>query len=320
MWKPQSRWIIALVSVALVAWGVAPAYGQRLARPVPQGGQQWEVVTGVESADKAVQVLKFYPATITVNVGDTITWTNPTPEIHTVTFLAPGQPRPRFDPNDPQQAAPQGDGRLDGSHYLNSGILQAGQQQSWTVTAAQPGTYQYICLVHEKQLGTVVVNPAGTPYPRTAAEYAAERAEAEPLIAMWQQRLAAYQPTVRERADGTREYVINGGMGDGIVAVMRFQPQTVDIQVGDTVIWDNLDSETPHTVTFGPLQGPPEQVWGDPRAFDGTTPLNSGYFGPAWPAGATYAVTFTAPGQWPCVCILHAPMLMLGTVNVAPRS
>ncbi len=318
----QRRFIAVLSALLLLTSGqtLARAAGRPApalaARSAPQAAH-WDVQVGAESPDRGVQIVKFFPATITVNVGDTITWTNPTAEIHTVTFLAPGQERPEFDPQDPLQALPWGGDQLDGNTYLNSGVLQTGN--SFTVRAAQPGTYAYLCLVHRQHLGTVVVNPPGTPYPATPAEYAATVREADPLIAEWQARMAAYQPTVRTRADGTREYVLSGGMGDGVAASMRFLPQTIEIRAGDTITWDNEDEETPHTVTIGPAQGPPTMPWGDPQAFDGAEPLNSGYFGKAWPAGPTYSVTFTAPGQFSYVCLLHAPALMLGTVTVQPR-
>jgi len=233
-----------------------------------------------------------------------------------VTFLAPDQQRPIFDRNDPQQAAPQGNGQLDGSGYLNSGLLQNGT--SYVVTASEPGTYSYVCLVHPQQVGTVVVNPAGTPYEHSQADYTAAVDAASPTIADWQARLAAYQPTMRQRPDGTREHVILGGMGDGTAAVMRFSSQALEIRAGDTVTWDNLDTEAPHVVMFGPVQGAPTEAWGDPRAFDGTDPLSSGYFGQNWPLGETYSVTFSTPGQLAYVCVLHAPALMIGTIAVAP--
>jgi plastocyanin len=284
------------------------------AAAAPQGAQDWQVTVGAQSADRAVQVLQYYPAAITVNVGDTITWTDPTPEIHTVTFLAPGQERPEFDRGDPLQAQPQGTGQIDGNGYLNSGILENGQ--SFTATAAQPGAYEYICLVHRLQVGSVLVNPAGAPYPGTQADYTATAGAAEPVIAQWQARLAVYQPESRRRPDGTTEHVLSGGLGDGIGATMRFLPQTIEVRVGDTVTWDNQDTETPHTVTFGPPQGPPQNAWGNPQAFDGATPLNSSRFGPAWPPGPTYSVTFTTPGQFSYICLLHTGAFMLGTVAV----
>jgi plastocyanin len=263
-----------------------------------------------------VQVLQFYPAAISVNVGDAITWMNPTPEIHTVTFLAPGQERPQFNRSDPMQGQRQGSDQIDGTAYLNSGVLEL--NDSFTATAAQPGAYEYLCLVHELQVGSVVVNPAGTPYQQTQADYDATARAAEPAVAEWQARMSAYQPSMRTRPDGTREHVLSGGMGDGIGATMRFLPQAREVRVGDTITWDNEDIHTPHTVTFGPPQGPPTAEWGNPQAFNGSTPLNSGYFGANWPPGRTYSVTFAAPGVFPYVCLLHTGALMLGTVTVVP--
>jgi plastocyanin len=299
------------------AVAISPVLGApRVVAARPASAQQWQVQIGAESPDRAVQMLQYFPAAITVNVGDTISWTNPTAEIHTVTFLAPDQDRPEFDRADPQQEQAQGSAQLDGSGYLNSGVLETGK--TWAVTATQPGTYSYICLVHRQQFGTVVVNAADAPaeQPQDAAVVAS--AVAAPVIAEWQPAIAAYQPTVRARPDGTREFVVSGGMGDAAAAVMRFTPQALEVRVGDTVTWDNADVETPHTITFGPIQGPPTQPWGDPSRFDGNGPLSSGYFGKNWPGGETYSVTFTTPGQFSYICILHAPALMIGSVAVAP--
>ena len=107
-------------------------------------------------------------------------------------------------------------------------------------------------------------------------------------------------------------------MGDGIAATMRFVPQALEVRVGDTVTWHNADVETPHTITFGPIQGPAPEPWGDPVRYDGSSSLSSGYIGKAWPLGETYSVTFAAPGQYPYVCILHTPALMVGSITVGP--
>jgi plastocyanin len=311
--------LASLVVLALVGAQVARAHEARTmaaSPPAQAGAQSWQVQVGGSSADNAVQLLHNYPEAITVNAGDAVTWTNPTPEIHTVTFLAPGQEPPRFDRADPMQSSPQGNGQVDGSGYLNSGVMERGQ--SWTATAGPAGTYSYVCLVHRNQLGTVIVNDAGTPYPQTQAEYAATAQVPTPIIAEWQARIQNYQPTVRTRDNGTREFVLSGGMGDGIAATMRFIPQSLEVRVGDTVTWDNEDVETPHTVTVGPPQGNPQEPWGNPAAFSGTEPLNSGYFGKNWPLGETYSVTFTAPGQVGYICILHAPAAMIGTITITP--
>ena len=305
--------LAVLVVMALALWALPPA-----TRANAQG-TNWQVQIGAESGDRNIQVLQNYPATITVNLGDTITFTNPTAEIHTVTFLAFDQLRPRFDPEDPLQALPQGPALIDSRVYTNSGLLRDGQ--SWTATAAQAGTFLYICLVHPQQLGSVNVNPPGSPYPMPQGEYTATARQAEALVADWQARRAAFQPAVRDRPDGTREHTLSAGMGNGIVSAMWFVPASYDIRVGDTVTWVNEDVEAPHTVTFGRPQGPPPLPFGWPQAFDGTEALNSGFIGRGRPQGATFSATFTAPGEFQYVCLLHAGANQTGVIRVtAPGS
>jgi LPXTG-motif cell wall-anchored protein len=77
---------------------------------------------------------KFSPATITVHVGDTITWTNVGPTAHTATAS-------------------------DGS--FDTGTLQKGQSGSHTFTTA--GTIAYICTLHPFMHGTVIVQGTSTP-------------------------------------------------------------------------------------------------------------------------------------------------------------
>ena len=71
---------------------------------------------------------QFTPATITIHVGDTVTWTNHGPSAHTATA------------NDSS---------------FNTGVLQKGHSASHTFTTA--GTFTYICQIHPFMHGTVVV-------------------------------------------------------------------------------------------------------------------------------------------------------------------
>jgi plastocyanin len=70
----------------------------------------------------------FTPATITIHVGDTVTWTNHGPSAHTAT--------------------------ADNGSF-NTGVLQKGHSASHTFTTA--GTVTYICSIHPFMHGTVVV-------------------------------------------------------------------------------------------------------------------------------------------------------------------
>ncbi len=87
------------------------------------------------AADPGVAIVNFTfsPATTTVHVGDTITWSNSDSAPHTATAK-------------------------DGS--FDTGILMKGQSASHTFTHA--GTFAYICSVHPYMHGTVVVLASAT--------------------------------------------------------------------------------------------------------------------------------------------------------------
>jgi LPXTG-motif cell wall-anchored protein len=71
---------------------------------------------------------KFAPASITIHVGDTVTWTNDGPSAHTATA---------------------------NNGSFTTGVLQKGHSGSHTFTTA--GTFTYICQIHPFMHGTVVV-------------------------------------------------------------------------------------------------------------------------------------------------------------------
>ena len=91
-------------------------------------------------------VMRFLPASLNVHVGDQVVWTQLAPqEIHTVSFLAPGQSPPPFP--SPQAAAPAGGSQENGTSYVNSGVMAP--FQSYALTFTQPGTFSYRCLLHD---------------------------------------------------------------------------------------------------------------------------------------------------------------------------
>jgi LPXTG-motif cell wall-anchored protein len=101
------------------------------------------------ASDTAVTIadFSFTPASITIHVGDTVTWTNHGPSAHTAT--------------------------ADNGSF-NTGVLQKGQSASHTFNTA--GTFSYICSIHPFMHGTVVVlanttstTPATTPTSTTPA-------------------------------------------------------------------------------------------------------------------------------------------------------
>jgi plastocyanin len=94
------------------------------------------------AADQAVAIggFAFSPATITVSVGDTITWTNNDPQTHTAT--------------------------ADDASWNSGNIAGGGGTKSVTFTTA--GTFPYHCAIHSPMTGSVTVT-AAAPAPAAGA-------------------------------------------------------------------------------------------------------------------------------------------------------
>jgi plastocyanin len=98
--------------------------------------------------DMTGELLVFEPAVIEIRAGQTVTWKNSSGrEVHTVTA-------------DPRQAASAEDVQLPtGAQPFDSGYMNPGQ--TYQHTFRKPGTYRYVCTLHEVQrmIGQVVVKP-----------------------------------------------------------------------------------------------------------------------------------------------------------------
>src|SRR5262245_32173994 len=114
---------------ALACIGVSVARAASPASPLQANG----AVTIVDNA--------FQAPSLTVNVGDSVVWTNSGSRAHTTT----------------SGTSPTADNRW------NSGPLNPGQTFSFTFTA--PGVYSYFCQIHTSMTGAVTVQgaAAGTP-------------------------------------------------------------------------------------------------------------------------------------------------------------
>lgn len=89
----------------------------------------------VVAATRSVAIASFAysPASITINVGDRVTWTNADAVVHTATAT-----NGSFDTGDIDQG------------------------QSATIRFSQPGTYRYICTPHPTMTGTIRVRAVGS--------------------------------------------------------------------------------------------------------------------------------------------------------------
>lgn len=123
--------IVSVVRITLVAL-VVTVLPMTLAATTPARA----ATHAVEIADFA-----FAPATLTITVGDTVTWTNRDAVAHTATSTTGV-----FDSRDLEQG------------------------ESYSVTFTAPGTYDYLCTPHPSMTGrVVVVAAAATPVPATPA-------------------------------------------------------------------------------------------------------------------------------------------------------
>src|SRR5438876_3814121 len=135
---------------------------------------QWQVSVGAESPNRGSQALAFLPNELWVHAGDSILWTFPTHERHTVTFLKPGQTRPPgFGPIFGVPVGCPGltpDGSsFDGSACVTTGVLllDADTQSTesaptYSVSFPASGNFKLVCLVHADMTGVVhVLNSSG---------------------------------------------------------------------------------------------------------------------------------------------------------------
>lgn len=126
---PRPALIAALgLSVALVAAGCGSG---GTAQP-PAGSNQAPAGSSQPAAGNAVSIVNFAfnPASLTVKVGDTVSWTNSSSTPHTVT--------------------------ADGGAF-DSGTVAGGAAFQHTFSAA--GTFTYHCSIHSSMKATIIVAP-----------------------------------------------------------------------------------------------------------------------------------------------------------------
>lgn len=122
----------------------------------------WGVFAGGQSPDGAIQTMAFYPGVTTIDEGDTVVWALGGLEPHTVSFLSGTQPPA---PESLEATIPVPCDSYNGTGVCSSGLLSPGQV--FVLTFTKPGVYVYICEIHPGMQGIVVVQPKGTPYPKS---------------------------------------------------------------------------------------------------------------------------------------------------------
>ena len=221
-------------------------------------------------------LMRFYPASITVDAGDTVDWKLTSLEPHNIIFLAPGQKLPDFVIPEggnsqrlivnPIVATQQGGATYDGTSMAGSGVLGGARQAptEYKLTFTKPGTYSYVCAIHSAtlpngqivgMLGKVVVQATGAAYPQTQAQI--DDAIKAQLVADNKEVATAEGVARKPIADrpgpnGTTIHTISVGYNtpDGVGDFMRFAPANITIHAGDTVEWQQNAAQTPHIISL----------------------------------------------------------------------
>ena len=296
---------------------------------------QWQATAGAQNNSEGMQALAFLPTEMWIHAGDSITWTFPTDEIHTVTFLKNGQVRLPFSVGCPGY----GGSSFDGSTCLSTPPLLAGQ--SYTVTFPAAGNFKLVCLVHSNMTAVVHVYPASTALPHDQDFYDKEAAREQ--SALLTDKVHDHENTQKNAVTTGAGQIVATGGGSQSVSQMRFMSDKAVIHVGETIEWTNEDPVTPHTITFGVEPGNP--IPPSPPPGTGTMTIDadgalhavinstsdnihSGFIVaapqdriglPQAPLGVTrFRVTFTHAGVYPYICALHDDLGMKGTVTVKP--
>lgn len=319
--------------------------------------KEWQVLAGVESPDRGSQALAFLPNELWIHAGDSIRWTFPTHERHTLTFLTAGEVRPAaFGPTFGVPIACPGAGvTADGSSFTGSSCVSSGvlllpedagpsaAPLSYSVAFPVPGNFKFVCLVHADMTGLVHVSGPSDTLPHDQAFYDHQSLAEQVLLlgdaARLQGRGAPANGTSdNEVAVGVGEVVTTSGAGLQTASLMRFLRNVIVVGVGDTVEWTSLDPSINHTVTFGVEPSDPRPPSGNVMpTSDGarqavisssTDSVNSGFLSPApqdranlaqsSPGVTRFRVTFASPGKFNYICAVHDQLGMTGTVIVHP--
>lgn len=131
----------ALVLVCLLSFGASAC----------SGGDDGTPKGGVEMTPGQA----FEPKTVTISVGETLTWNNESAEQHTVTAEEDSLPSGAG-----YFASGGASGEDDADDDLSAGLVGPGESYSHTFDT--PGTYLYYCIPHRSggMVGTVVVEAA----------------------------------------------------------------------------------------------------------------------------------------------------------------
>ena len=347
MQKRVSKTVVSFAITGILMAGVAATTVQ---------AKEWQARAGAETPDRGSQALAFLPNEFWIHAGDSIRWTFPTHERHTLTFLQPSEVRPpAFGPvfgvpvGCPGGIGVTPDGSsFDGSSCVSSGVLllpesegQGAIAPTYSVVFPAAGNFKMVCLVHADMTGVVHVRPLSETLPHDQAFYDREALGEAVLLLGDASRLHGRgtpgdDTGSNDVAAGVGVVVTTTGAGSQTASLMRFFRDTIVVRVGDTVEWTSLDPSINHTVTFGVEPSDPRPPSGNVTpTSDGASQavisspadsVNSGFLSPApqdranlaqaSPGVTRFRVTFKSPGSFNYICAVHDQLDMKGTVIV----
>jgi plastocyanin len=267
-------------------------------------------------------------------------------------FLASGQPPTAENTACPkaQQAQPAFDGT---QTYYNSGFLPEGDTYSVKLSPnIKAGTYHYYCNLHGPMMsGTIVVKAKDASIPSQSAVDTAGTSQRDALVT---KVLGAYNQAKAGQfpVPGVKNVAGYGDPNTPTAGIDEFIPATIQAKVGEKVTWTVVG---PHTISFGkaPIEPgkfysrAPDGAWhfnpqaGAPAGFPAAVPPNNN----APPSaqitihplsGGTYdgtgfkstgvvqsfppdlfgvSLTFSKPGTYAYVCLIHPKMGGVVTVT-----
>lgn len=303
----MNRFLIYGLSLFLIAAPILA--GCQPVMPEAAAPEPRDITVLAGAGQDVIAINAFFPGSVRIRAGDTVTWQIASDEPHTATFLS-GEPFPPDPvpvpgggPTDiminpvgffPTRAPDAPVETYDGTGYRNSGFLSNGKvtppQGPYSLTFDTPGVYQYNCLLHPDMIGAVVVEPAiATDVPSQEEIDAQAEAERAPMLAQAEEiRARTTDPslvTQQPGPNGSTIWYVPAGMGafDTRIQVYDFFPKDLTVKPGDTVIWTSTFF---HQVVFAPGQPAPEFVI--PQPTEAGPPLlivNPVVAFPAAPAG-----------------------------------
>lgn len=281
--------------------------------------------TLAQAADHAVAMrdMQFHPATLNIEVGDTVTWTNQEKALHRVDY--------------------RGDD-------LTIDSPKIPQNESFSFTFTTAGTFNYGCGLHPQMKGTIVVGGGGDdddegyedepssgdhddmdheegysneenlpidedlPVPdddSTMDDNTEPASRATPSWAV-NSELPADQrrPTDANPATGNTAFDNKMGYREAMTHEIKmtstiYEPATITIYVGDTVKWINVDSVSHSTMSQ------------DNVAYDGVAAESLDWESPVLKKGGTWSRTFNVEGTY--IYFDGADTGMSGQIIVLPK-